>query len=204
VSEVGAAEDASTALGPRDPGPGVVATTDPVEFDRFAKGLRTATLAVDGTIRLGIPRWVAELHRGAFPTDESHVEAPGTFEYLVAAAAGCLLDHYGNAVELLGLQATDGTLTSSAYGEVTEESDRCLMVSAIRIAYRLELPPARELTDRDVSRLERALDTHTRRCPIARTLRGRTAVVASLTVTRDGAELLSLGPCTSNLQAPGA
>ena len=199
-----AADDAPAALDGRDPGRSVVATTDVVELDRFAKGLRTATLTLDGTIRLGIPRWVAALHRGAFPTDDSHVQAPGTFEYFVAAAAGCLLDHYGIAVELAGLQATDAALTSSAYGEVTEESDRCLMVSAVRVAYRLELPPARDLTDRDARRLERALDTHTRKCPIARTLRGRTAIVASLTVTRDGVELASLGPCTSNLQAPGA
>lgn len=187
-----------------------MASTETVRLERFGKGLRTADIPPDGTIRLGIPRWVAELHRAAFPTDESHVHAPGTFEYLVAAVAGCLLDHYGTAVELRGLPATDRALTSSAFGEVVEEPDRCLMVAAVHIVYSLEVPSGYSLDEQDRAQLERALETHTRRCPIARTLRGRTAIVASTTVVQQGSELTRLGPRTSNLelvtgppQAPG-
>ena len=62
--------------------------TDTVMFDRFAKGLRTAVLPLDGTIKLGIPPWVANLHRSTFPTKDSYVAHTSTFEYLVAATAG--------------------------------------------------------------------------------------------------------------------
>jgi uncharacterized OsmC-like protein len=172
--------------------------TDTLAFNRFEKGLRTATLPLDGEIALGIPRWVAEAHPAAFPTPDSYVERTGTFEYLVAALAGCLIDHYGFAVEARGLLAIDGSLTSSAYGDVITESDGCLMVSAVHIRYRLQLPQDRDPSS-DSGALERALGSHVRKCPIARTLRGRTEVVASLDLIAHDGSTLELGPVRSNI-----
>lgn len=174
--------------------------TDTVAFDRFPKGLRTATMPLDGEIRLGIPTWVAEAHRDAFPTPDSYVQHAGTFEYLVAAVAGCLIDHYGFAVEARGLPAVEGALTSEAYGDVATDPDGCLRISAVHIRYRLQLPEGSDAA-RHGPPLERALASHTRRCPIARTVRGRTEIIASLDLVDEDGEITRLGPASSNLDA---
>jgi uncharacterized OsmC-like protein len=175
--------------------------TDTLAFNRFEKGLRTATLPLDGEIPLGIPTWVAEAHQAAFPTPDSYIQHTGTFEYLIAAVAGCLIDHYGFAVEARGLPAIDGSLTSTAYGDVVSEPDGCLMISAVHIRYRLQLPEGRD-PSADAAALERALATHTRRCPIARTLRGRTEIVASLELVDGDGSVQELGPAPSNVDVP--
>jgi uncharacterized OsmC-like protein len=172
--------------------------TDTLAFNRFEKGLRTAMLPLDGEIALGIPTWVADAHPAAFPTPDSYVQHTGTFEYLIAAVAGCLIDHYGFAVEARGLPAIDGSLTSSAYGDVITEADGVLMISAVHIRYRLELPEGRE-PNADRAALERALASHTRKCPIARTLRGRTQIVASLDLVASDGSIEELGPVSSNV-----
>jgi uncharacterized OsmC-like protein len=172
--------------------------TDTLAFNRFRKGLRTVTLPLDGEISLGIPTWVAEAHPAAFPTPDSYVQHTGTFEYLVAAVAGCLIDHYGFAVEARGLPAVDGCLTSEAYGEVVAEADGCLMIAAVHIHYRLQLPAGRD-PGADRVALARALATHTRKCPIARTLRGRTKIVASLDLVGGEGNVDRIGPASSNV-----
>jgi hypothetical protein len=71
------------------------------------------------------------------------------------------------------------------------------MIPAVHIRYRLQLPEGRD-PSADGPALERALASHTRKCPIARTLRGRTKIVASLELVASDGSVQELGPAESN------
>jgi hypothetical protein len=62
--------------------------TATIRLDRFPKGVRTATLPLDGEIVFGITDWLADVYPQWKERPGSYVPHTSTFEYVVAAAAG--------------------------------------------------------------------------------------------------------------------
>jgi uncharacterized OsmC-like protein len=142
-----------------------------VTVTRHRGPLRTATVpAEDRPITFGVHDEVAE-HYGVGP-DEQEPHA-STLDYLVVAAAGWLTGTFGGALEARGIPAGDGRLQADAIGEV-ELDAKVLVVRRIHVTYRLMADEAQRET------IERVLDFHADRCPVARTIGGCVAISTRL------------------------
>lgn len=72
---------------------------------------------------------------------------------------------FGRALEVRGIPSQPNRLSADIEGDIVDE-DGVMALRAIRIRYRVALPPGK----RDDA--ERALRFHERGCPLANTLRG--------------------------------
>jgi organic hydroperoxide reductase OsmC/OhrA len=110
------------------------------------------------------------VHYGGDPEASTH---PTTLDYVVAAAAGCLLGTFGVALAARDIDASGSRLTASAAGEV-EAEDGVLVIKRIHVRYRLAV---RE-PDRDTA--ERVHGIHASHCAVARSIMPAIAVSTEL------------------------
>ncbi|HWH13676.1 MAG TPA: OsmC family protein [Miltoncostaeaceae bacterium] len=147
--------------------------TTRVRVTRERPPLRTAELRETGeTVTFGTPGYQGDF----YDLGEGELrEHGGTFDYLVAAVAACLMGTLGRALAVRGIPSDGDRLLSEAEGHVVVENN-IMVMRRISIRYRLRLddPDQREAA-------ERAHAHHVRACGVALSVMPSLAIETELT-----------------------
>jgi organic hydroperoxide reductase OsmC/OhrA len=96
-----------------------------------------------------------------------------TLDYIVGAAAACLMGTFNGALQVRHIATDNGRLTGEAIGEI-EVEDGVLVIRRIRLLIRLRAEAARRET------VERLIGVYESRCPVYRSLRNAIDISTAL------------------------
>ncbi|MFG3133261.1 OsmC family protein [Streptomyces tendae] len=99
-----------------------------------------------------------------------------TLDYLVGAAVACLTGSFGGRLGALGQNTANGELTAEGTGSLVVDNG-VIRVQAIHVDYTLALDEGI-----DETQVRRAHNSHTRYCPVARSIGGCVEITTSLTL----------------------
>jgi uncharacterized OsmC-like protein len=131
------------------------------------------TFPVDGaTAVMGMSGALADHYKAAAGTFTPHAS---TLDYVVGAAAGCLIGTLRRALAARHVVVGPGELTAKATGDVVVEDDGVAVLKRIVVRYRLAAPAGA-----DPAAIERAHAVHHRACPVSRSLEGAVELITEL------------------------
>ncbi len=135
----------------------------PDKHVRFAADGGEATMGMSGSL-------------GSFYGAEpgTYQERASTLDYVVGAAAACLLGTFRRALGARGVSVTGEELTAEATGDVVLDGD-VPVLKRIVVRYTLRAPAGS-----DVTVIERAHSVHHRACAVSRSLEGSIEISTEL------------------------
>nr|WP_239096762.1 OsmC family protein [Streptomyces sp. SID11385] len=103
-----------------------------------------------------------------------------TLDYLVGATVACLTGTLGGRLGALGQSTAHGELTAEGTGSLVTDHG-VIRLRAVHVVYTLTLDDGV-----DEAKVRRAHETHTRYCPVARSIGGSVEITSEITL-RDAA-----------------
>jgi uncharacterized OsmC-like protein len=131
--------------------------------------LRRAYVPVEGVdvgpFRMGMHGEVAECRNVDLSALDPEAIQPTTYDYVITAAAGCMMGLLAIALEGRDIPTTDGRLVAEGIGELEPDTEsNALLLRRIHVKYHLRLDPSKR------EAAERAHGLHTEHCSIVRSL----------------------------------
>lgn len=144
-----------------------------VRVRREQPGVRRATLLASGEeVMFGVPGFQADFY--GFPEDGPMRAHAGTFDVLTASVCACLTSTLGGALTARGVPVDGERLHAEADGTVEKDDAGIMVLTRIRVRYRLVADPAKE------PEIMRAHQHHIPACGVAKSV--MTAIDISSTI----------------------